>query len=122
MVDPTTPSPLQDPTRPATQHRPRRLSFVAVVDAQPGSLSPTPPSSRAGSAARTAAGGGGAGPGAGAGGDGTGARGSRTRNVAPSPGAVSSSTVPPWAAVIAATIDSPRPVPPCARLRAASVR
>lgn len=49
-------------------------------------------------------------------------RGSVTRNVAPSPGAVCTSTVPRWAATSAATIESPRPAPPAARVRAGSVR
>ena len=41
---------------------------------------------------------------------------------APAPGAVLRATVPPCAATCAATIASPRPVPPAARVREASAR
>ena len=43
-------------------------------------------------------------------------RGRRTRNVAPSPGAVCTSARPPCASAIAATIASPSPAPPLARV------
>ena len=50
------------------------------------------------------------------------ARGSSTRNVAPQPGALSTSTSPPWAATRAATIARPSPAPPRERERAGSAR
>jgi MFS family permease len=48
--------------------------------------------------------------------------GSRTRNAAPSPGAVTTSTVPSCAATMAATMASPSPVPPVNRARDGSAR
>ena len=52
----------------------------------------------------------------------SGASGSVIRNVAPSPGAVFSATVPPCAATSAATMARPRPVPPAFLVRAWSAR
>ena len=40
----------------------------------------------------------------------------------PSPGADVAETVPPWAATMAATMDSPSPLPPRVRDRAGSAR
>ena len=40
-----------------------------------------------------------------------GAAGNRTVNFAPAPGWLLASTVPPWALMVCATIDNPRPVP-----------
>jgi len=42
----------------------------------------------------------------------SGVTGSRTVTVMPSPGADVAETVPPWAATMAATMDSPSPLPP----------
>ncbi len=52
----------------------------------------------------------------------SGERGSLTWKSAPCPGAVRTETVPPCAETSPATIASPSPVPPEARLRAASAR
>jgi hypothetical protein len=51
-----------------------------------------------------------------------GAAGSRTVNVVPCPAALAAVTVPPWAATMAETIDSPRPAPPWRRDRLGSDR
>ena len=48
--------------------------------------------------------------------------GSRSRTVVPAPSALSTSTVPPCASAIAATIASPRPAPPWSRERDGSPR
>ena len=40
------------------------------------------------------------------------ARGRRTVNVAPCPGSLATSMVPPWSATMRATVASPSPVPP----------
>ena len=50
------------------------------------------------------------------------ASGKRIRKREPRPGSVSTSAVPPCAAVNAATIDRPRPLPPFARVRDSSTR
>src|SRR5439155_21222771 len=50
------------------------------------------------------------------------ARGSVNRNVAPRPGSLLASTLPPWASTIPLTIASPRPAPPVARARDGSTR
>ena len=52
----------------------------------------------------------------------TAAFGRRSVNVVPTPGVLSTATVPPCACTMCLTIASPRPVPPCWRLRALSTR
>ncbi len=52
----------------------------------------------------------------------SGARGIAMRNVAPPPGGDSTHTVPPCAATSAATMASPRPVPPALLVLAWSAR
>ena len=46
----------------------------------------------------------------------------RTVTTSPSPGVETAETVPPWAVTMAATIDSPSPLPPRVRARAGSAR
>ena len=52
----------------------------------------------------------------------SGVSGRNTRNVDPRPGADSTSVRPPWASVMADTIDRPRPLPPLERAREGSAR
>lgn len=47
--------------------------------------------------------------------------GRRSVNVLPRPASLLTSTVPPWASAIALEMESPKPAPPCLRVRDASL-